>query len=86
MIYVRTIDGRVARTSPRGQPIPHDQFIPVEATPYINRLIDHGDIMKKPPEQSLPRAPVSADPPPLARDVAVTASPVATKKKGESSD
>jgi hypothetical protein len=44
-LYVKALPGRVARVSPRGAMIPSDQFVPVDFTPYIRRLLKvHGDI------------------------------------------
>ena len=48
-ISVRAVTGRIARTSARGDVIPHDRYIPVEKSHYINRLLDHwGDIEVEP--------------------------------------
>lgn len=46
MIKVRTVAGRKAYTAPRGgKLIPTDEFVSVEHTPYIDRLINfHGDL------------------------------------------
>ena len=44
-VYVRTLEGRVARVSPKGAFIPQKEFIGVKLTPYISRLVNvHGDI------------------------------------------
>lgn len=53
IIYVRTVDGRIARSAPKGKFIPSDSFVPVEHTPYIDRLLNfHGDIE----EQAQPKS------------------------------
>lgn len=45
MIRVRTVQGRIARESPRGDFIPTDKFVRVTLTPYIRRLIEvHKDL------------------------------------------
>lgn len=60
-VYVRANPGRVARVSPQGVYIPEDRYIPVQLTPYIDRLAHvHEDIdlrhdnpvAKKPKEDS----------------------------------
>jgi hypothetical protein len=44
-VYVRTLEGRVARVSPKGAFIPHHEHVGVKLTPYIARLANHhGDI------------------------------------------
>lgn len=52
MIFVRAVEGRVARESAKGRLIASDKFVPVNDTPYIRRLIEvHGDIeVRKDPE------------------------------------
>ena len=58
-IYVKALPGRVARVSPRGAMIPSDQFVPVDHTPYVERLLKvHGDI-----EARATAAPKAADKP-----------------------
>jgi hypothetical protein len=48
-VRVRTVEGRVARESPRGEYIPTDRFVTVRRTPYIERLLYvHGDIVLEP--------------------------------------
>lgn len=48
-ISVRSLAGRLARTSPRGPFIPSDRYIDVEATSYVMRLLNvHGDIELNP--------------------------------------
>ena len=48
-VRVRAVAGRIARTSPRGDFIPHDRYITVERTTYIDRLISvHGDVTVEP--------------------------------------
>lgn len=48
-ISVKAVEGRIARTSPDGPFIPSDQYVNVEKTPYITRLLDfHGDIELEP--------------------------------------
>jgi len=66
-IKVKAVPGRVARTSRYGDFIPSDQFVSVERSPYINRLLNvHGDIVEEPakpvakPAASKPTA-VTAD-------------------------
>lgn len=45
LIKVRAVAGRVAFESPTGKRIPHDKFVQVERTAYIDRLVRvHGDI------------------------------------------
>lgn len=41
LIYVRAKEGRVARVSPRGEFIPHDNWKGVRSSPYISRLLNH---------------------------------------------
>ena len=51
-IFVRTVEGRIARTSPRGEMIPSDRYIQVERTAYITRLIEiHGDVIVQPAQK-----------------------------------
>jgi hypothetical protein len=53
MIYVKTVEGRVARSAPRGPHIPSDRYVKVEHTPYIERLLTvHGDIIRKPADEA----------------------------------
>lgn len=49
-VSVKTKAGRVAFSAPRGgEAIPHDRYIAVERTPWIERLISvHGDIEVEP--------------------------------------
>lgn len=58
-VYVRTLEGRVARVSPKGAYIPHKEFIGVQLTPYISRLANvHKDIeiqSTKPAEAKAPK-------------------------------
>jgi hypothetical protein len=45
LIYVRTKPGRIAREAPKGNLIPEGKYVPVQHTPYIERLLSvHGDI------------------------------------------
>lgn len=46
MIKVRAVPGRLAYDKPRGgKRISNDEFVAVEDTPYVRRLIDfHGDL------------------------------------------
>ncbi len=47
-IYVKAVEGRIARVGPRGKMIPDDRFIAVIETPYVKRLRDvHGDIVQQ---------------------------------------
>lgn len=57
-LFVKTVAGRLARTSPRGSFIPHDRGILVALTPYIERLLNvHKDIKETDdPEKPLPRS------------------------------
>jgi hypothetical protein len=49
LIYVRTKPGRVAFQSPSGPPIPHENYVGVQHTHYIDRLLNvHKDIERKP--------------------------------------
>ena len=77
IIKVKAVAGRVARISPRGAFIPHDRFIPVENTFYIQRLLRvHGDIELQPADEKpsakqdrKPDQPVkSADAEPTAKE------------------
>ena len=45
-IMVKAMPGRIAYSAPRGgKVIPHDEFIPVQDTPYVRRLANiWGDI------------------------------------------
>jgi hypothetical protein len=72
-IFARTVAGRLARVSPTGKFIPNDRFIPVEMTPYVDRLLNvHRDIeTTTDPERPAPRSkpprpvkPVDNPPPP----------------------
>lgn len=73
-IKVTAQPGRVARVSPNGRYIPHDNPIVVPLTPYIERLLNHfGDIVEHDPERPPPRSikpkpgkPAKDDPPPPA--------------------
>lgn len=48
-IKVRAVAGRVARTARDGEFIPHDRYVRVDYTPYIERLLNvHGDIEVEP--------------------------------------
>lgn len=48
-LSVKAVPGRVARTAPNGEMIPHDRFVKVPDTAYIRRLLDHhGDIILQP--------------------------------------
>ena len=48
-ISVRAVTGRIARTAPNGPFIPHDAFVEVELTAYVQRLLHvHGDIEVEP--------------------------------------
>lgn len=62
-IWVRTLEGRIARTAARGKLIPHDKFVEVDYTPYIDRLLNvHGDIEERSNETPKPepvKAPVA---------------------------
>jgi hypothetical protein len=62
-IRVKAVEGRTAFTAPRGgKLIPHDHFIDVERTPWIDRLLNHHrDIEAEPVKAS--RAPVASEPP-----------------------
>lgn len=77
VIYVKTVKGRVARTSPKGAYIPTDKFVPVEDTAYIRRLLNHyGDIELEPPR----KAKAAAQPETAPEPVAVKADPAPEKK------
>jgi hypothetical protein len=55
MIRVKTAEGRIARTSPRGDFIPTEYYINVELTGYVQRLIEvHGDLIVEPEEPETP--------------------------------
>lgn len=60
-VSVKTKPGRVAFSAPRGgDAIPHDRYVPVERTPWIERLISvHGDIEVEPATRNAPAAPSS---------------------------
>lgn len=57
-IFVRAVEGRLARTEPRGRYIPSDGGILVALTPYIDRLLNvHKDIVETTdPERPVPRS------------------------------
>lgn len=58
-ILVRAVTGRIARTSYNGRFIPHDEFVEVELTMYIERLLYvHGDLEVEPPAQ--PKQPLQS--------------------------
>jgi len=59
-IKVKAAPDRVARVSPRGEMIPSDRFITVEATPYIMRLLNHHEDLIQEPQPPAPFAPASA--------------------------
>lgn len=47
-VNVKTKPGRVAFTAMRGERIPNDRYVPVELTPWIQRLLEvHGDIERE---------------------------------------
>ncbi len=77
-VTIKAVEGRVARVSPRGHAIPHDRYVTVPLTPYLDRLINvHKDVTEK------PDVPVSKDPEkPLSRSVKSKPSdaPVATEE------
>lgn len=51
-VRVKTVAGRIARESPRGDYIPTDRYVSVKNTPYIQRLLTvHGDIILEPEEK-----------------------------------
>lgn len=60
-IKVKAKEGRIARVSPRGEMIPHDEAVRVPLTPYVQRLIHHHKdviVEKEPkPKVSAPPAP-----------------------------
>lgn len=63
MISVKAVEGRVARTAPDGEFIPHDRFVPVLATHYVMRLLEvHGDIELEPTDKPEPTPPVEDEP------------------------
>jgi len=59
-IKVKAKPDRVVRVSPRGEMIPSDRFIAVEATPYIMRLLNHHQDLIQEPQPPAPSAPASA--------------------------
>jgi hypothetical protein len=62
VLELRTKEGRIARVSPNGAFIQHDEFVPVPVTPYVQRLIDvHQDVEVKPVEEA------PATPPPAPK-------------------
>lgn len=64
-IRVKATPGRIAREAPEGHFIPHDAFVAVQHTPYIERLLNHhGDIMQEPAVKAAPApTPMPAVPP-----------------------
>jgi hypothetical protein len=64
-IEVRAKKGRIARTAPDGPFIPEDEYVLVEMTPYINRLLNHwGDIEQRPPAAKAATTTVAPPPKP----------------------
>lgn len=59
-IKVKAEPDRIVRVSPRGEMIPSDRFILVEATPYIMRLLNHHQDLIQEPQAPAPSAPASA--------------------------
>lgn len=48
-VRLKAKKGRIARVSARGEMIPHDRFINVQMTPYVQRLINKwGDVEVEP--------------------------------------
>lgn len=69
-VKVKAVKGRIARTAPDGPFIPDDEFVRVELTPYMRRLIDvHQDVEVEPTKtKPAAKAPVTK---PTATDKAV---------------
>lgn len=66
-IKVKAKEGRIARESPRGPFIPHDQYVKVPDTPYVRRLLNvHGDIELE--AAAPPAPPVKKRPLPVTTD------------------
>jgi hypothetical protein len=68
-IRVKAREGRVAFTAPRGgRLIPHDDYIIVELTPWIDRLLNHHHDIEAEPVKAAPVAKPAkpADPAPAA--------------------
>lgn len=56
-VSVRAVEGRIARTSARGGFIPSDQYVAVQNSRYIQRLLNvHGDIELEPVTATQPVA------------------------------
>lgn len=54
-VRVKAKPGRVARTSPTGDFIPEDRFVPVPHTNYVDRLINHHkDLIVEPAKEAAP--------------------------------
>lgn len=67
LIRVRSLEDRVARNGPQGKIIPHDSYVLVKRTAYIDRLLNvHGDIEEEPAKAAPPRRPAKAAPKPPA--------------------
>lgn len=49
VIYVRGVEGRLAKTSPKGKTIPIDNYIPVVQDNRMDRMILKGDVEVKKP-------------------------------------
>ena len=48
-VSIKAKAGRIARVSPNGSFIPHDKYVTVEKTSYVNRLIHvHQDVELEP--------------------------------------
>jgi hypothetical protein len=63
MIFVRTKTGRVALDGPHGRLIPTDKFVPVDLTPWVDRLLNHHrdiELEKKPVVKPVDDAPEKA--------------------------
>jgi hypothetical protein len=61
-VEIKALPGRIAFTDASGaKQVPHDQYIRVERTDYIDRLIKtHGDVEVKPNTQATAQSPKKA--------------------------
>jgi hypothetical protein len=57
-IEVKAAEGRIVRESPEGAFIPYDRYVVVELTYYMQRRIDEGDAIPRPPKAATPPKPV----------------------------
>ena len=54
-VSVKAVEGRIARSAPDGPFIPHNEFVTVAHTHYVDRLINvHGDVIVEPEAKAKP--------------------------------